>query len=72
MINSNYTGVSDEVFKVRPFTVGSSMAWLNLYPSDRRAFAELEDKAGQYEILKVREDEAILSSRSSWPIIMHC
>ena len=67
MINYNYTGVSDEFFRGETnYWYGSSMAGLNLrIPLFGGLSRSSKIKQANFEILKVREDEAILEQSLS-------
>ena len=67
MINYNYTGVSDEFFRGETnYWFGSSMAALNLrIPLFGGLSRSSKIKQANFEILKVREDEAILEQSLS-------
>jgi len=67
MINYNYTGVSDEFFRGETnYWFGSSMAALNLrIPLFGGLSRSSKIKQANFELLKVREDEAILKQSLS-------
>ena len=67
MINYNYTGVSDEFFRGETnYWYGSSMAGLNLrIPLFGGLSRSSKIKQANFELLKVREDEAILKQSLS-------
>ena len=67
MINYNYTGVSDEFFRGETnYWYGSSMAALNLrIPLFGGLSRSSKIKQANFELLKVREDEAILKQSLS-------
>ncbi len=67
MINYNYNGVSDEFFRGETnYWYGSSMAGLNLrIPLFGGLSRSSKIKQANFEILKVREDEAILEQSLS-------